>query len=262
MGGWIPLKCTRVASFTLLVLLEQVCHFVCHFILLLSLFYTDHLVSIILFNYDYLNFTTTLLCLCFYSLYYHFVNLNFTCNNNNLYIRLSTHFTYDTDKEIRDFEIYFSIISNNVILMLLYPHIFKWFFDINKQAKRVLRSDTRPVSCLYDVQVWLRCWSYHYYLLIWRCLSNYVRYLCAYIKSNRSDVLSAKKVETTFAVIYLCLFFSVGLNFSIKYVSYDSFKIFLSSRMRKNSKILKFLLPYVPIWPSTSISSGCWICCL
>ena len=34
-------------------------------ILLLSLFYTDHLVFIILFNYDCLNSTTILLCLCF-----------------------------------------------------------------------------------------------------------------------------------------------------------------------------------------------------
>ena len=75
------------------------------FILLLSLSYTDHLVSIILFNYDYLNYTAILLCLCFNSLYYHFVNLNFICNNNNLYRRLSFHFTYDTDEEIRDFEI-------------------------------------------------------------------------------------------------------------------------------------------------------------
>ena len=49
------------------------------FILLLSLFYTDHSVSIILFNYDYLNSTTILSCLCFNSLYYHFVNLNFIC---------------------------------------------------------------------------------------------------------------------------------------------------------------------------------------
>ena len=69
-----------------------------------SLFYTDHLVSIILFNYDYLSSTAILLCLCFYSLYYNFVNLNFICNNNNLYMRLSFYFTYDTDKDIRDFE--------------------------------------------------------------------------------------------------------------------------------------------------------------
>ena len=33
------------------------------YILLLSLFYTNHLVSVILFNYDYLNSTTILLCL-------------------------------------------------------------------------------------------------------------------------------------------------------------------------------------------------------
>ena len=55
---------------------------------------------------------TILLCLCFYSLYYHFVNLNFICINN-LYIRLSFHFTYNTDEEIIDFEIYLWIISND-----------------------------------------------------------------------------------------------------------------------------------------------------
>ena len=47
-------------------------------------------------------------CLCFYSLYYHFVNLNFICNNNNLYIFLSFHFTYDIDEEITDFEVIFA----------------------------------------------------------------------------------------------------------------------------------------------------------
>ena len=99
------------------------------FILLLTLFYTDHLVSIVVFNYDYLNSMTTL-CICFNSLYHHFVNLNFICNNDNLYIRLSIHFTYDTEEEIIDFEIYLSIISNNVILMLFFPHSFKWLFDI------------------------------------------------------------------------------------------------------------------------------------
>ena len=52
------------------------------FVLLLSLIYTDHLVSISLFSYNYLNSTTVLLCLCFNSLYYHFVNMNFICNNN------------------------------------------------------------------------------------------------------------------------------------------------------------------------------------
>ena len=127
-GGYTPWECTRAASFTLLVFLNKYAVlFYFRFILLLSFFYTDHLISITLFNYDYLNSTTILLCLCFYSLYYYFVNLNFVCNNNNLYICLSFHFTYDTDEEIRDFEIYLSIISNDVILMLVFPHIFKQF---------------------------------------------------------------------------------------------------------------------------------------
>ena len=83
-GGCTLQECTRAALFTLLVFFEQVCRlFYSRFILLLSLFHTDHLVSIILFNYDYLNSTTILLCLCFYSLYYNFVNLIFICNNNN-----------------------------------------------------------------------------------------------------------------------------------------------------------------------------------
>ena len=48
----------------------------------------------------------------------------------NLYIRLSFHFIYDTDEEIRDFKIYFPIISKDMILTLLYPNTFKSFFDI------------------------------------------------------------------------------------------------------------------------------------
>ena len=103
---------------------------------------------------------------------------------------------------------------------------------LNKQVKRALKSDTRPVSRPYDFQVWLQYWRYHYYFLIWLCLSNYdVRYLCAYIKFHRSDVSSMNAMEATFAVIYLCLLFSVGLNFSTKYVSYDSLKVLLSSRI-------------------------------
>ena len=130
-GGYTLWECIRAASLTLLIFLKKyVVLFYTRFISLLSLFYTDHLVSIILFNYDYLNSTTILLCLCFYSLYYHFVNLNFICSNNNLCICLSFHFTYHTDEEIRDFKIYLSIISTDVILMSLFPHIFKWFFNI------------------------------------------------------------------------------------------------------------------------------------
>ena len=133
---------------------------------------------------------------------------------------------------------------------------------MNKQVKRVLRSDTGPVSRLYHFQVWLQCWRYHYYLIIWSCLSNYdVRYLCVYIKSHRSDVSSVNAVEATLAFIYLCLLFRVGLNFTIKYVSYDSLKILLSFRIAKNGIILKFPPPRILIWLSTSIccSSGFWM---
>ena len=130
---------------------------------------------------------------------------------------------------------------------------------LNKQVKRVLRSDTRPVSRLYDFQVWLQCWRCHYYLIIWRCLSNHeVRYLYAYFKSHKRDVSYVNTVEATFAVIYFCLLFSVGLNFSIKYVSYDSLKILLSFRIAKNGIILKFPPPHV--LTSICCISGCWIC--
>ena len=119
--GTTPRSVPEQRHLSLLVFLNKyaVLYYSC-FILLLSLFYTNHLVSIILFNYDYLNSMTILLCLCFYSLYYHFVNLNFICNNNNLYTHLSIHSTHDTDEEITDFKIYLSIISNDVILMLFY----------------------------------------------------------------------------------------------------------------------------------------------
>ena len=118
--------------------------FYSRFILFLSLFHTDHLVSIFLFNYDYLKSTTTLLCLCFYSIYYHFVNMNFICNNNNnLYILLSFHFAYGTDEEIRDFEIYLSIISNDVILILLFLP-----FTSSNGIEKVFKEKRRNASCL------------------------------------------------------------------------------------------------------------------
>ena len=81
-------------------------------------------------------------------------------------------------------------------------------------------------------------------------------------KSEEMQVLSA--VESTFAFIYLCLLFSAGLDFSKKYVLYDSLKTLLFSWIAKNSIILKFPWPHVVIWPWTSIccNSGCRICCL
>ena len=45
-------------------------------------------------------------------------------------------FYLHTDEGIRDFEIYLSIISNDVIWMLLFPHIFKWFFGIYIYVER------------------------------------------------------------------------------------------------------------------------------
>ena len=43
---------------------------------------------------------------------------------------------------------------------------------------------------------------------------------------NSEEISALCAMEGTFAIIYLCLLFSAGLHFSIKYVSYDSFKIF------------------------------------
>ena len=52
-----------------------------------------------------------------------------------------------------------------------------------------IRYDTRPISRLYDFQVWLQCLRCHYYLLSRGCLSKYdVRYFRAYIKSHWNDV--------------------------------------------------------------------------
>ena len=85
---------------------------------------------------------------------------------------------------------------------------------LNEQFKRVLRSDTRPVSRLNNFQVWLQCWRYHCYLFTWLSLGNFdARHLCAYIISHRSDVSSVNAVEATVAVIYLCLSFSARFKF-------------------------------------------------
>ena len=78
------------------------------------------------------------------------------------------------------------------------------------------------------------------------------------------EILALYAVAATFPIIYVCILIGAGLNFSIKHVLYDSYKIFLSSRMAIYSIILTFSPPHVLIWPSTSIcfNSGCWIWCL
>ena len=129
-----------------------------------------------------------------------------------------------------------------------------WYIRrLNEQVKRELRSDTGPVSSLHNFQGWLECWRYHN-LLIWSCLINYaVRYICSYIKSHGSNVTSVKAAEAMFTVMYLCLVFSTELNFSIIYVSYDSLKILVSSRIAKNEINLKCPPLHVLVWPSISI---------
>ena len=95
----------------------------------------------------------------FHCLWYQFVNLNFICNNKNLYICLSFHFTYDTDEEVIDSKIYLSIISNDVILMLLYPHIFTLPFYIwidkgssrNIFIKMLIVSSLNILYYIYDI---------------------------------------------------------------------------------------------------------------
>ena len=123
---------------------------------------------------------------------------------------------------------------------------------LNEQVKRVQKSTkewhtvcfTRFSSVITMLALPL--------LFTYLTLSRYdFRCLCVYISSDVSSV-------------NVCLLFSAGLNFSIKYVSYDSLKILLSSRITKDGIILKFPPSHVLIWPSTSIyvSLGCRICCL
>ena len=96
---------------------------------------------------------------------YHFVNLNFICNNNNnLCIHPLFHFRYNTDEEIIDFEIYLSIISNDMILMLLYPHNFKWFFDIH--------------IYIYNIYIYIYIYNIYIYIYI---IYIYIIYIYIYI---------------------------------------------------------------------------------
>ena len=117
----------------------------------------------------------------------------------------------DIFRQFRAINIFFvSKISRMVIIA-----VFERYTEICKvRIWDDWMSDTRPVSRLYDFQMWLQCWRYHYYLLIWCCLSNYdVRYVYAFIKSHRSGVFfSVNAVEATFAVIYMLFtwLFSVG----------------------------------------------------
>ena len=70
---------------------------------------------------------------------------------------------------------------------------------LKKEVKRVLRYDTRPVSRLYKFQMWLQCWRYHYYLLIWHFLSNYeVRYYVHILNPIETmfSVNTAKNIRT------------------------------------------------------------------
>ena len=74
---------------------------------------------------------------------------------------------------------------------------------LNEQVKRLL-SMTHDRFHVYDFQVWLQCWRYHYYLLIWPCLSNCDnRSLYAYIKPHWNDVFlwTLLKIQELYSIL-------------------------------------------------------------
>ena len=126
--GNSPWKCTRAASFTPNCFLNKCAVlFYSRFIILLRNF-IQIIYFLLFFKLYYLNSTATLLCLCFYSLCYQFVNSNVIGdNNNNLYIRLSFHFKYDTDEEIIDFQIFVNNVERCDTDVSLPSHLQKVF---------------------------------------------------------------------------------------------------------------------------------------
>ena len=128
--------------------------------------------------------------------------------------------------------------------MCIHQISFKWYFSVNT---------AKPTG------VEILCKQTVFVKICGNCL------LMENLHTRKSEEIpTLQAVEATFAIICLCLLFSVGLNSSIKYVSHGSFKILLYSWVAKNDIILKFPPSHVLIWPSTSIycNLGCWMCCL
>lgn len=153
-------------AFTLLVFLNSYTVLFCScFILLVNLFYADHLVSINFLNHNYLNSTTVLLCLCFYFLYCHLVNLI-------LFVIICTYSfnficTYGTDEEVRDLEIYLSIIVNNLkrcYTDVAFPPYFQmdfWYEHIFHAMKiRKMKSLESFNTKLHLIFIFFNVWLY------------------------------------------------------------------------------------------------------
>ena len=159
-----------------------------------------------------------------------------------------------------------SLRFSSMIIMLVLPSLFTYLTMSKQQSHQIF-------MCIHQI-------SFKWYFPVNTAKSIGVEILCkqtVFVKicgncsltenlhtTKSEEIPTLQAVEATFAIIYLCLLFSVGLNSSIKYVSHDSFKILLSSWIAKNDIILKFPPSHVLIWPSTSIycNLGCWMCCL
>ena len=117
-----------------------------------------------------------------------FCKLNFICNNN-LYIRLSFHFTYEFYEEVIGSKIYLPIISDDVILMLLYPHIFKWFCFccLFVNAFFLMFKTVRLASCICQRQIWLfSWWNGSHQLPYWFTLTFFAFHPCYLLFMGRT----------------------------------------------------------------------------
>ena len=159
-----------------------------------------------------------------------------------------------------------SLRFSSMIIMLVLPSLFTYLTMSKQQSHQIF-------MCIHQI-------SFKWYFSVNTAKSIGVEILCkqtVFVKicgnclltenlhtTKSEEIPTLQAMEATFAIIYLCLLFSVGLNSSIKYVSHDSFKILLYSWIAKNDIILKFPPSHVLIWPSTSIycNLGCWMCCL
>ena len=159
-----------------------------------------------------------------------------------------------------------SLRFSSMIIMLVLPSLFTYLTMSKQQSRQIF-------MCIHQI-------SFKWYFSVNTAKPTGVEILCkqtVFVKicgncllmenlhtTKSEEIPTLQAVEATFAIIYLCLLFSVGLNSSIKYVSHGSFKILLYSWVAKNDIILKFPPSHVLIWPSTSIycNLGCWMCCL
>ena len=132
-----------------------------------------------------------------------------------------------------------------ICLIHIYSYIHIYYRWLNKQIKRVLISDTRPVLCLYNFQVWLQFGFTIITYLFDVVYATMTSDIYEHVLNLIEEIFFFQRLGSYVCCYLLVSFIQRRFKLFIKICFISYLQIFLSSRIAKNRIIIKFLPPHV-----------------